>query len=392
MTRGSAALTLSRPQTLLVAALALALLALSSWGLYTFLTSRSEIAVWDMHTGWLGLRAMLRDGIDPYSDQIALASEDQIPFSYPLYIVVLLGPLALLPLPAAQAIWLSLLILSLFVFIIFAPRAVGWHPRPWLLALTAFFVLGLYHNVWALILGQVSIVAATCIALAWWGVRTERWVLAGACLALATLKPQMCLLVVPGMLAWAIYRNRWRLVAAFFLWLGVLLLLPCLWLPTWPLSWLAAVGRHVDSIEFHPPLVALTGLTWLAYAIAGLLLAWAVWYWWRTPQRDKAPLHWAFSMLVVVNVLIIPHNSYVNQLVLLLPLFYLFARLPGDWYAAAVEIGLLAGLWLMAALLSPAASSPAYTEWQHRLIGPILPVGLALALIYFRPRQARGGA
>jgi hypothetical protein len=400
MTRVSTTPTLSTPQRVLLVTLALAVFALNACGVYTMLTSRVQIVVWDFHPPWLGLRAMFFDGADPYSDDVTLAiqrqmlgrparpDEDQFAFAYPLYVMVFIGPLALLPLPVAQALWFSLLEASLVTFIIVSPRAVGWRPPTWLLALTALFTLGLYPNMWAMFLGQNSIVVAALIALAWWGLRTRRWELAGACLALTTIKPQMIFLLVPGLLAWAIYQWHWRLVIAFGVTLGGLILLPLPWLPTWPLEWLKAVSRYAGYTIFDPPLVMLAGSAWLAGTIAVLLLAWIGYRWCRAPERQGVAFDWALSMIVVVSALIAPRITHVYQLMLLLPLFFVFTRLQKNGGIAVLEIGLLAGLWLIDLMLFPPTSSPQHVVWQHRFISPILPVGLALALLYFSPPLA----
>jgi len=401
VTHISTARALSTSQRALLLGLFLALFVFSTGAIYFGLTSRAEIVVWDFHTPWLGLRAMLYDGASPYSDAVTLAiqqqrygrvaypHEDQLAFAYPLYIMALIGPLALFPLPVAQAIWLGLLLSSLLIFVFVAPRAVGWHPRTWLLALTAVFALGLYPNVWAIILGQVSIVVATLVALAWWGLRAHRWGWAGICLALATIKPQMTFLIVPALLIWAIHQGHWRLVIAFAASLGVLIVLPLPWLPDWPVEWLAATGRYAGYTIFDPPLVVLIGSAWLAGMVGVLLLAWTLYAWWRAPQRDGIAFDWALAMIVVVTALIAPRTSQANQLVLLLPLFFVFARLSRPWSIAAIEIGLLFGLWLIDLTLLPHTDAAQHTLWEHRFISPILPFGLALALLTFSPRAGR---
>jgi hypothetical protein len=392
--------TPSTTRRVLLALLVLALLALNAWAIYALFTSRAEIAVWDFHPRWLGLRAMLHDGADPYSDEVTLAiqvqmlgrparpDEDQQAFAYPLHVMALIGPLAVLPLPVAQAIWFSLIEVGLLTFAIVAPRAVGWRPSPWLLALTALFVVGLYFNVWAVILGQTSIIVAALVALAWWGLRVERWGLAGACLALATVKPQVTFLLVPGLLVWAVYRRRWRFVAVFAAVLGALILLPAFWLPAWPLAWLAAASRYAGYTIFEPPLAMLTRSAWLAGLVAALLVAWTAYRWWRAPERGGTTFDWALSMLLAVSALVAPRTTHVNQLVLLLPLFFVFKRLSKGGIIAAVEIALLVGLWLMDLTLAPPVGSSEHTVWQHQFIGPILPVGLGLALSTLSSRLA----
>jgi hypothetical protein len=404
MTRIKTVTVLSIPRHALLGTLIVALFALNTWGVYALFTSRVQIAVWDFHPRWLALRAMLRGGTNPYSDEMTLTiqqqmygrparpGEDQIGFAYPLHVMVVIGPLALLSLPVALALWFSLLELCLLTFFIVAPWAVGWRPRTWLLVLTVLFTIGLYPNVWALILGQISILVAVFIALAWWGLRTERWQLVGVCLALATIKPQMTFLLVPMSLIWAIYRRRWRLLIIFAATFGVLILVPLLWLPNWPLEWLRATSHYADYTIFDPPLLMLTRSAWLAGGAAVLLLTWTLYAWCRAPQRDGIVFDWALAMIIVVTALIAPRTSHANQLVLLLPLFFVFTLLSRPWSIATIEVGLLLGLWLIGLILLQYTEGAQHTLWEHYFISPILPVGLGLALLRFSPLPARGGS
>jgi hypothetical protein len=393
--------TLSARSRATLALLALGLLSLSAWAIYTLFTSRAPILVWDFHPPWLGLRAMLREGRNPYGETVtaeiqgqmlgyaAPAGEDQYAFVYPLHLMVFVGPLALLPLPVAQAAWLTLLEASLFVLVLIGTRAVDWRPPAWLLALTILFAVGLYQDVWALILGQNSILVAALVACAWWSIRSERWRLAGVCLALATIKPQISFLIVPVFLLWAIYRRRWALATAFAVALGSLSLLPMLWVPGWPADWLAALGRYAGYTFFDPPLMMLLRSTWPAIVVAALLLIWTAWRWHRVGGRDDASLDWALAMVVVVGTLIAPRTTHANQAVLLLPLFVALRRVSRSGITALIETGLLVGLWLLDLATAPAINTSGHRVWQHAVIAPILPFSLAATLLALTPRTAR---
>jgi len=202
----------------------------------------------------------------------------------------------------------------------------------------------------------------------------------------------MIFLLVPGLLAWAIYQRHWRLVIAFGVTLGGLILLPLPWLPTWPLAWLAAVGRYADYTVFDPPLVMLAGSTWLAGIVAVLLLLWTVGCWWHAPEHQGMAFDWALSMVAVTSALVAPRTTHVYQLMLLLPLFFVFTRMPKNGVITVVEIGLLVGLWLIDIMFFPPTSNPQHVVWQHWFISPILPVGLTFALLRFSPPLARKGA
>ena len=391
-------------------ALALAGLAFGGWLLYGWFISHERAIVWDFFNPWLALRRMLLDGLNPYGlvvlqetqqaiyGRIAFPHEDQQAFSYPLSILMVLGPLAILPLPLAQTIWFLVLGISVLVFLFVAPRAVGWSPPLWLRAWTLLCACILYQNVWAFILGQVAIVIATWIALAWWGLRNRHWTLAGVCMALATVKPQMSFLIVPGMLLWALWHRCTRVVMSFGITLALLILLPVAWLPDWPLHWLVRLQRYADYTFFAPPVQLLTGTAWLGWIIAGIMVLWpmAIWRHARretfgnmasTPEdlwKTHTMRDWLFSWLIAVTMMIAPRTSQANQLVLLLPLFYFFAQLHGhrgQVMVAAIQTGIVFVIWIVAIFALPATSHPDYTLWQHRLVSPILPLGITAALL-----------
>ena len=394
----------------LLAVLTVAILAFSGWLLYGWFTSHERAIVWDLFNPWLALRRMLLDGLNPYSSavlqetqlviygRIAHPYEDQQAFSYPLSVMAVMGPLAVLPLPLAQTMWLLAIGISFLVFLVLAPRAVGWSPSLWLRTWALLCTCALYQNVWAFILGQVAIVVATWVALAWWGLRHRRWVLAGVCIALATVKPQMTFLIVPGMLLWALWQRHTRVVMSFGITLAFLVLLPVAWLPDWPLHWLERLRRYADYTFFAPPVQLLTGTVWSGWVVAGIMMLWPVAIWWRVHRTSwsnsahtptsvwKAPRmrDWLFSWLIAVTAMVAPRTSQANQLILFLPLFFFFAQLSGrraQLVIAVVEAVIVVAIWLVAIVVLPAPSDPTYTLQQHRFISPILPLGITGILL-----------
>ena len=377
----------------LATAVILALLAGNAWLHHALLTSRAPIIVWDFHPRWTAVREMFHRGANPYSDEVTetiqrqmlghrvQAGSDQNAFAYPLHVVALIGPLTLLPLPVAQAVWFSLLEASLLALTVVAPRAVGWRPSTWLLGLTALFTVFFYSTVWAVILGQVAILVTAFIALAWLSLRGSRWALTGILLALATVKPQLSFLFVPGVLLWAALSRHWRLILAFAGALTLLCLLPSLWIPTWPAAWLQAVADYNSYTPFDPPLVGLTGAYWPTLVVAGVLLVWVARSWRSVPRPHEPIFHWGLSMLLVVGALTAPRSSHVNHLVLLLPLFVVMKQTSSRGLIVGIELALLAVPWLMDMLLAPPLGTMEHTLWQHRYIAPILPLGLTVALV-----------
>ncbi|MGQ9502298.1 MAG: glycosyltransferase family 87 protein [Anaerolineae bacterium] len=394
----------------LLVVLTFVILGFSGWLLYSWFTSHERAIVWDLFSPWLALRRMLLDGLNPYSPavlqetqqaiygRIAYPYEDQQAFSYPLSIMVVMGPLAVLPLPLAQTIWFLVIGVSFLAFLSVAPRAVGWSPPLWLRAWTLLCMCALYQNVWAFILGQVAIVVAAWVALAWWGLRYQHWTLAGVCIALATVKPQMSFLVGPGMLLWALWQRRIRVAVSFGITLVLLILLPTAWLLDWPLHWLERLHRYADYTFFAPPVQLLAGTTWLGWVVVGVLALWPMVMWWCARQKVsdnstyapadlwKAPVarDWLFSWLIVVTAMVAPRTSQANQLILFLPLFYFFSQLSShraQVVIAAIEAGIVVAIWLAAIVILPATHDPEYTLRQHQLISPILPLGITGILL-----------
>jgi hypothetical protein len=177
-------------------------------------------------------------------------------------------------------------------------------------------------------------------------------------------------------------------VLAFAVSMAALVVLPLPWLPAWPLAWLEAMDRYTGYTIYEAPLAVLINSPLLAGFVALLLLAWALGRWW-VARHDTRARDWALSVLLVASALLAPRTSHVNQFVLLAPLFLVFSRLGRPGLIAAVELVLLAGLWALDQFLAP--SGLEHMVWQHRFIGPILPVGLFLALLWFGP-LAQGSA
>jgi len=389
---------------LLLVVMVLLLLAVSGWAIYEQITSRAPILIWDMHVPWRALRAMFQEGANPYSQQVTLATEMEmlgrpagisqyephLELAYPLYLMVLLGPLTVLPLPVAQALWLTLIEASVLILILLAPQVVAWRPPPWLWGSTALFTLGFYSNLWAIAVGQVSVLVSAVVVLSWWALRREQWVLAGVLLALSTIKPQLVFLFVPGVLAWSIWQRRWSLVLAFGAAMAALVALPLPWLPAWPLAWLEAVKRYGGYSVFEAPLALLLKSSWIAGLAGLLLLAWTVYRWRTAPRGEERARDWALGMLLTTAALLAPRTSHINQLVLLIPLFLVFARLRRPGLVVAAELVLLFGPWAMDLILAPTGLH--HSVWQHRVISPILPTSLVVALLCLGPPTARGGS
>ena len=387
--------SISMVQWLALAGLLVILIAAESYALYTVFTSKFPGGN-DFFVYWLGGRAYLLDGANPFSpavaEKIQLAvfgrpvqpgDKDQAYFAYPLYSLYFSWPLSLLPYPWARAIWMTLLQFMLLAITGLSIRLAGWRPPTWLFGLTLLWGILLYNGARAIILGQFSILVALALLLALWAIEQRRDGWAGILLAITTIKPQMVILLLFFLLVWALRQRRWWLLGSFGASMLALLLSSLLLIPAWPLDFWRNTLAYASYIRFGTPLenllhyflpsqlaapltLILTGLLFLA-----LLPGW--WLAWRTPPDDRGtPLPpsrsqgtslppsrerggpggghytWAVMSTLIIGNLITFRSATTNQMLLYLPLFFFFRRLPqprGNVIAALVEVGLAVFMW-----------------------------------------------
>ncbi len=388
-------------------------LALILWGLWTVVLYRAvfhrpaPVQVWDFEPMWEAGRAWLREGLDPYGSAVhrrlmwaaygraALPGEDPRAFSYPLYALFLVAPLILLPKPLAQAAWMALLLVALQIGLVLAwvgalpgaRKAAGARAG---LAALALGSLVLYPVTWALLLGQVAVLVFAFVAAAAWALSRRRGALAGALLALATVKPNLAALPLAVLGVWA-WRGRRRGFWAGWLgtWAG-LMALSLLAHPTWPRAFLAGLGRYAASRPFYPVLVLVSRrvlpLPWadavaygLALGVVGLLLYWA----YRSHREGPKTAHRLLAASLVATFWVVPRAHLADQVVLLFPLALWVARgvRRGRWGYRVAGVLVVAALYWVVHGLDLAGLPPTRLEAvQHALLFPIGPTLLALAL------------
>jgi hypothetical protein len=385
-------------------------LALVLWGgtaawHYQVLAVQGPGMVWDFYPLWQAGRWLL-EGRDPYSDALTLevqlrsygrpaqGEEDPHTFAYPMPTLCALLPLFLLPLPLAQAIWLSTLLWGLVWAMVGLTDVLAWPRVPIARAGLLVWSLLLYPVAWGLLLGQPAVLmfallVAALIALQW---QRDGW--AGVALALATLKPQLTVLAAVGLLLWSAWQHRWRMWAGFGGALAVLLGASFGLYPGWVGGFLYALGRYTALMPFLPPVALLArlfpeGETGVMITLAVSLLAIWVWYWVREARRSAVPMA-AVGLSLVVTTLVALRISQANHVVLLVPLMTALASWAAEgcgWARAVVAVVavLLVGPWLLDALLMPPLGSPAHYRHQHMIFASLFPM-ITLVLLTTRPQ------
>ncbi|MFQ6015919.1 MAG: glycosyltransferase family 87 protein [Anaerolineae bacterium] len=335
--------------------------ALTTWALYTFVTSPRPAAV-DFLPLWLGGRALILAGESPYSQavtdqsqlaiygQLADRGMDQLAFAYPLYTLFVLLPLVLLPYPLAQAAWMTLLLFALLASSFLTLRAFNYDSRGSHLLTIGFWTVLFYPAARCLALGQYAVIVLFWAALAFAAISDGRDLLAGLSLALATAKPQMVFLVVPLLLLWAWWHRRWRIVAAFAITLAMLLLLSTLWQPDWVSQFLSRLGQYQQYVSLEPPVYVLSealvgkgASPIVPLLLAAVMIAYMLYTWRRSLSLDWHPFRHTLFLTMVVTLYVAPRTSVSDQVLLIVPLTAWFASLAqtGRKWLSLAAIGAL---------------------------------------------------
>ncbi len=387
--------TRGRWQGLLAAVLVAAVIGLLTWVNVRF--AYQNPGGNDFLTRWVGTRALLFEGLSPYSDEVALriqqraygrparADEDQMRMAYPIYSVLIFAPFAwIADYPLARAVWMTALEVLLLALLALSLRLVRWKPSTPLLGMLLLFSLTWYHGVRAVINGNAVVWVAFFLTAAVWALEERRDAWAGVLLALATIKPHLALLPLLFVLGWAWFQHRRKVIVWTVGTVAVFSLAGMLVVPQWVLQNLREVLAYTG---YTPPTTiqdALQGwfpewgtaLGWaLTLALAGML----VWVWWQAWQQAAFPL-WTYALTLVASQWIGITTDPGNFILLFLPLIWVLARLARRFgeRAAWVLLGVLwIGLWwLFVATLSQHNGQPQQSTVMFLPLPGLLLVGL----------------
>src|SRR5690606_37411834 len=166
-----------------------------------------------------------------------------------------------------------------------------------------------------------------------WGLFKNKHELAGAALAVSTIKPQMGFLIVPFLLLWGLRGRHWRFIGVFALVLGGMVLASFLLLPSWLSDWLAQVSIYTSYTALGSPV-------WIVmeyYLGLGSVGEWAVnlvfyalmlWGWFSVlAQGHTSRLLWVITLTLIVTHLVAPRTATPHYVLFILPLIFHFAVL-----------------------------------------------------------------
>lgn len=295
----------------------------------------------DLYSPWYGTRELLLDGKNPYSLEVthkiqtafyghdlapqnlsATQPVDEQRFAYPIYVVLLLAPVARLQFGQAQAVARIIMALAIVANVWFWLSTLRWRRNAIEYLTVTVFVLASPQVAQGLRLHQLGLIVALLFALGIWLVVRSSLTAGGAVLALATIKPQMVALPIAWLLLWSLadLRRRWRLPAGLLAGLAILLGVGQWILPGWAHDFVAGLVAY----RRYGPVTSLLQLVFgdVGGMIAGILIVAGLlaWNWGR---RQCLPESQEFvgllSSVLLVSSLASPLMPPFNQILLLLP-------------------------------------------------------------------------
>jgi hypothetical protein len=325
-------------------------------------------AMTDLYPRWYGAREVLLHHRDPYSAEVtqeirAAYDGREQRFNYPLYVILFMAPTIGMQFHSAQVVvwWLLVLVtsLSLFLWLSIIPLQLSLLARVTLFAM----LLSSVPVLQGLNLLQFGLLVAGLLCGAVAAVVAGHLFLAGMLLALATIKPPMCLLAISWFVVWVSgdWRRRRPLLFGFATTLAVLIVASEYLVPGWIFRYpgvLTAYTKHADVTPLISAFLPLS-LRW-PVAVSGLLATALFCSRVRCQPAGSTQFILAFAFVSTLTVLIIPTAlSPYNHLLLLPAVVLILHRWTDIWsrsFLSRALISFLAGLAILPWLLAPLVS------------------------------------
>lgn len=303
---------------------------------------------------WAGARLLWR-GENPYDADILLrVQQEAFPdrehpmFTWnPPWLGVLLLPLGALSFPLAKTAWLLInlmLVAGCCLGIWWLFDGFESTSRMWMALPVAFLFA---QTITTLDAGQITtfmLVGVTGFLVA---LKLERWVLAGAFLALTTVKPHLVFLWLPLAFLWTLRQRLWKVWLGFALILAFWLIVLTVFLPSWPMAF-SAILEAPPTDWATPTLGGLLAIAWgesWTRFLGIVFLPAVVVLWWKTQHHDPEVV--TAALLPVSLALAVFGWSY-DQILLLLPIIAIVVCLvrrelsPRDTWITAAFLGIFA--------------------------------------------------
>jgi hypothetical protein len=291
----------------------------------------------DFVARWEGGHAWVRERLSPYEPAVSQRAQERVygrpanitrgedpqHFLYPFPSLVVFAPLGLLDLGTAQAIWMSLIELALFVSTLLWVSCVQWKWSAWMAVATLAFSVLWFPAFAAVVDAQFAAIEALLLAGSLAAIRSGRDAVGGILLAACLLKPQLGIGFVLYVGVWAIAVRRRSLLGWLVTSVVALVGASAILDP----GWAAAMARQV--IDYLALPVSLSPMARFAEAagigsfgalvLSGVALLYLAWEWRDSLAGDERRFLWTIGMTQAVLLVVAPFGIAANLVTLLLP-------------------------------------------------------------------------
>ncbi|MBA3947413.1 MAG: DUF2029 domain-containing protein [Herpetosiphonaceae bacterium] len=255
-------------------------------------------------------------------------------YPYPLWTLLLLLPFTFGTPQSDALLWLLFNLLLVAGSMLVLLRLLRWPNHPLLMVLVTSLVMVYEPTVIELSLGQTVIILVLLQLLICLALQKGRGKTAGILLGASCIKPHVLLLVMIGLLGWALWHRRWQLLGGFGAVLVVLISLAAPFASTPGQIFGGGISEHLQLYLAHGSTLwglclTLAPRLWQIPALTSAALLIGLVYLWLPVLRSKdvtAKLLFLIAITCVVNLLVVPYSWSYNQVLLVYPIWYAVER------------------------------------------------------------------
>jgi uncharacterized membrane protein len=324
-----------------------------TWLNYEFVIE--NIILNDFLTRWAGTRLFMIEGLSPYSQQATeeinqlittqtgVENESQGLFLYPFYSILIFAPYSLVEdSRIASAMWLTTLEVSILLMLVINLNLSQWKTTRWMFILLLVFSTIWYITVRPGLNGDIAVIIALLISLAFLAIRSNLDAFAGFLLALASIKPQMVILLFLFILIWAISNHRWTIITSFIGSLLFLIIATSLLVPDWLPENLKQIIYYTDTNLLITPGIILVNwlpgigqqMGWVLTILVSVVLVLE----WRFVRDQKFLCFFWTAMLTLVMTNLIGMYTSLDYFIAMYPALILILALWNERWKAAGRI------------------------------------------------------
>ena len=362
------------------------------WGNYHF--AEKNVGGEGFLIQWLSTRSLVVDGNNPYSAPVTSQIIETVKYensfvkgnppryTSPLYSQVVIFPFALIENNVlAHALWLTAQLISLYIILLVGLKMTSWRPTWYAFLLFSMLTMFSYHVLIPWLDGGLSIWASLFLVVAFLAIRNNRNEIGGIFLALATIQPQMTILVIIFTLLWVSSQRKITLIVWFLMTLIFISIIGVFLVPDWIMQYLRLLYNFSKNFpsgslgmlfrDLWPGLG--TQLGWLVTGFSGILL---LIEWWLALRKDFRWFLWTACLTMVVSLWIGIPIIPGNLIGLLLPLILVAAMLTVHWPSGgqwmAILMSLIVFVWEWALLYFDLSSSEPVMQLNLSIPLPLL--------------------